>query len=94
MRFGTDTLHLDNDTITKVAQLLDNHLMKYRLDVPMPQGLTAITQSLDDSMACRQSDGTTIRADVLNTIQGSQHWRPDDAIDECYNDKMSEKFTI
>ena len=45
-------------------------------------------------MACRQSDGATIQADVLNTIQKFRHWGPNDAIDECYDDEMSEKATM
>ena len=55
--------------ITKVARPLDNNLMAHRLDTSIPQGLTATTQSLDDLMACGQSNGAIIQANVLDTIQ-------------------------
>ena len=45
-------------------------------------------------MACGQSDGTTIQANVLNTIQPKVSvsvWQFDDAIDKCYNNKLLEK---
>ena len=42
-------------------------------------------------MACRQSDGATIQADVLDTIQEVRHRKPDDAMDEYYNNEMLEK---
>ena len=45
-------------------------------------------------MACRQSNSATIWADVLDTIQPEVFalaWQIDDAIDECYNNKMLEK---
>ena len=48
-------------------------------------------------MACGRSDGTTIRADVLDTIQpevSALARRLDVAMDECYNDEMSEKAMI
>ena len=68
--------------------------MADRLDAPMPQGLTATTQGLDESMACGRSDGATIQADFFNTIQESRHRGPDDAMDEYYDDEVLEKATM
>ena len=48
-------------------------------------------KGLNDSMACEQFDGATIRADVLDTIQESRHRGLNDAIDEYYNDEILEK---
>ena len=50
----------------------------------------------NNSMACGQSDGAMIQADVLDTIQRSRQaaWQLDDAIDECYDDEISEKATM
>ena len=73
MKFGINTPHSDNDLMTSVAQPLDNNQIAYQLDILIPQGLLAITQGLDDSIVCGQSDGATIRVDVLNTIQRSRH---------------------
>ena len=45
-------------------------------------------------MACRQSDGAMIQANVINTIKPEVSIsvrQLDDTINECYNDKMSEK---
>ena len=69
MRFGIDTLHSDNDIMTRVAQSLNSNLMAHQLKVLMLQGLTTTTEDLNDSIACGQSDGATIPADVLNIIQ-------------------------
>ena len=80
--------------MTRMAQPLDKDLMAHRLDAPMPQGLTATTQGFDESMAYGQSNGATIQVDVLNTIQKSWHWRPDDAMDECYNDEVLDKVIM
>ena len=80
-----------------MTQWLADDPMAHRLDVPMPRGLPATTQGLDDSMACGRSDGATIRADVLDTIRpevSASARRLDDAMDECYNDEMSEKATM
>ena len=35
----------------------------------MPQGLIATTQGFDNFMACGRSNGITIQADVLDSIQ-------------------------
>ena len=80
--------------MTRVARPLNRNLMAYRLDAPMPQGFTATTQGLDESMAYGRSNGATIQADVLDTIQESCHQGPNDAIDKCYNDKVSEKVIM
>ena len=48
-------------------------------------------------MACRQSDGATIQANVLDTIQpevSALARRLDVAIDEYYNNEMSKKATM
>ena len=61
------------------------------------QGLTATTEGLNDSMACGWSNGATIRADVLDAIQPevfASAQQLNDAINECYNDKLLEKATI
>ena len=45
-------------------------------------------------MAWGRSDGATIQADVLDTIRlevSTSARQLDVAMDECYNDKMSEK---
>ena len=59
-----------------------------------PQGLTATTQGLDDLMACGRPDGATIRAEFLDTEVPASARRLDDAMDECYNNEMSEKATM
>ena len=94
IRFGTDTLHSDNDMMTRVAQPFNKDLMAHWLDTPMLQSLNATTQGLDESMACGRSNGVTIQADVLDMIQESWHRRPDNAIDECYDDEVLEKATM
>ena len=48
-------------------------------------------------MACGQSDGAIIQADVFNTMQpeiSASAWQLDNAIDEYYNNKILEKATI
>ena len=57
----------------------------------MPQGITATTQGLNDFMACRKFNGATIQVDVLDMIQKSWHWGPDNIMNKYYNDKISEK---
>ena len=94
IRFDTDILHLDNDTMTRVVRSLNKDLMAHQLDAPMSRGFIATTQGLDKSMAYRRSDGAMIQANVFDIIQKSWHWGPDNAIDECYNNKMSEKVTM
>ena len=42
-------------------------------------------------MPCKQSNNTTIQADVLDRIQESRHCGPKNAIDKCYNNKIIKK---
>ena len=57
----------------------------------IPPGLFAITQGFNDLIAYEQSNGTIIEANTLDIIQESQYWEFNDAINECYNNKLSEK---
>ena len=61
----SDTLHLDNTSMTKVVQPLDDNPMAKQFETSMLQGLSATTQGLDDSMACGRSNGATIRPEVF-----------------------------
>ena len=45
-----------------------------------PRDFSATTQGLNNSMACGRSDGATIRADILDTIQKFRHRGPDDTM--------------
>ena len=57
----------------------------------------ATTQGLNDSMACKQSNGVTMQADVFDTIRpkiSALPWQLDDAMDECYNNELLKKATI
>ena len=58
------------------------------------QGFTITTQGFDNFIPYGQSNGITIQANVLDTIQSKVFTSVrqfDDAIDEYYNDKMLEK---
>ena len=55
----------------------------------MPQRFSAINQSLNNSMACGQLNGTTIQLEVSALAQKLKN-----AIDKCYNDKMLKKTTM
>ena len=74
-RVGVDTdnllalVHSDNNSVTRVARLLDNNWMTHQLDDSMPQDPLATTQGLDESMVCGQSIGATTRAQVLAETQ-------------------------
>ena len=77
-----------------MVQPLDKDLMANQFDAPIPRGLTATTHNLDESMAYGRSDGATTQANVLDTIQESWHWGLDDAMDEYYDDEVSDKATM
>ena len=94
MRFGTDTPHsdkLDDESDATTRRRSDSTPTRC---LYAPRGLTATTQGLDDSMACGRSEGATIRAEFLDTEVSASARGLDDAMDECYDDEMSEKATM
>ena len=58
------------------------------------QDFSATTQGLNDSIACGQSNGTTIQVKVFDIIQKFWHWEPNNIMNKCYNNKISEKATM
>ena len=81
MRFGTDTLYLDNDTMTRDGPTTIPKTSPQQLKAPIILWLA----------------DNPIQADVLNTIRpevSALAWRLDDTMEECYNDEMSKKATM
>ena len=64
MRFGTDTLHLDNDTVTRDGPTTIPETSPQQLKASMIQWLA------DDQMARRYEQTFSTRADVLDTTRG------------------------
>lgn len=55
-----DTIYLDNNSVTKVAQSLDNNPIAKQLDAFMFQGIFVTTRGFHNSMACGQSNDPII----------------------------------
>ena len=83
MRFGTDTLHLDKDTMTRDGPITISETSPQQLKTLMIQWLA------DDPMARRYKQTFSIRLEVSASAR-----QLDDAIDACYNDEMLEKATM
>ena len=83
MRFGTDKLPLDNDTVTGDGPTTIPKTSPQQLKVSIIQWLA------DDQMARWYKQTVSILPEVLALAQ-----QLDDAIDECYDNKMSKKATI
>lgn len=62
-------MHLNNNLMKKVAQLLNNNPKAKQLNTSIYQGFFAIAWGLDDLIAYGQSNGAMIQAKVFAATQ-------------------------